>query len=365
MQGIGFAFFFGTVMICACTFVEGGSPGGLAADLHSPSDPPEPFMCQGYKNIRKGNTSSDDSGGGFFKEQFSRFFYEQLAAHLQRAMDRVTEATSFPNLHAVAAEILQNVLNHTVGSNTPSKGHAGMGKAENTLATDSNSSIGAHLHSRTAAGSPKPAVGSGKSERLSTEPAAVGTETSRQLLSVCRALFASPGEGGAPSFRGSSGQKLDKLCELLKHSCTWLAESASQPQVRTTEADTGETTALNILGKGLADEKRVKSFESLQPSAVPRELQATYANVLLRPAPSVGRLSGWTAAYDMRGPQPGAVTNFGEWYPITYPYGGSSYLPSYPVPVTAGSPYLPQSGIGFRRLSTRNTNASFGSEKRQ
>ncbi|KEP62465.1 UNVERIFIED_CONTAM: hypothetical protein HHA_208380 [Hammondia hammondi] len=367
MQRICVTFICPSIMICACSFVEGRLPGSLAvvARAHSSPDPAEPFICQGYKKVEEADTASAGSRGDLSKENFYGVFVEHLATHLQSTMDGVGGARSTPGLGIVAAEILRSVLDGTFDATTPSKELSDTDKANVFLSTDSNSSTNALPQSHAGTESSLSTIGLSGPESMSAEPTSVSTDTLHLVVSVCQTLFA-PRAEGRRSFRGITSPKdADKICELLEYSCAWLAEATSQPPVQTIETDTTETKTSIIVGKHLVDKKRAQPSENLEPSAVPRELQATYADVLLRPAPSVGRFSGWTAAYDMRGPQPGAVTNFGEWYPTTFPYGGPSYFTSYPLQATAGPLYLPQAGVGFRRLSELDTNVSFHAEERR
>ncbi|KYK68491.1 hypothetical protein TGPRC2_208380 [Toxoplasma gondii TgCatPRC2] len=366
MQRICVTFICQSLMICVCSFVEARLPGSFAvvARAHSSPDSAKPFICQGYKGVGEANIASAGSRGEFSKENFYGVFVEYLATHLQSTMDGVKWARSTPGLGTVAAEILRSVFDGTFDATTPSKELSEPAKANVFLAKDSNSSNDALPQSHAGTESSLSTIGLSGPESMSAEPPRVSTDTLHLVVSVCQRLFA-PRAEGRRSFRGITFPKdADRICELLEYSCAWLAEATSQPPVQTIGTDTTETKT-TIFGKSVVDKKRASPSENLEPSAVPRELQATYADVLLRPAPSVGRYSGWTAAYDMRGPQAGAVTNFGEWYPITFPYGGPSYFTPYPLQATAGSLYLPQPGVGFRRLSELDTNVSFNAEERR
>ncbi|PFH31792.1 hypothetical protein BESB_022840 [Besnoitia besnoiti] len=171
----------------------------------------------------------------------------------------------------------------------------------------------------------------------------------RVLLAPCINMFGLPGEGKVSSFRRRATKgKIATICNILRKRCAAL-QGASHDHMGGARQPPSESPPAANTRDGHAHEETVAHpIAQMEPSAAPRELQATYADVLLRPGPSVGRVSGWAQAYDMRGPQPGSVTNFGEWYPITYPYG----WPPYGSPIATGALYLPQTGLGFRRLAT-------------
>ncbi|KAF8819186.1 hypothetical protein IE077_004271 [Cardiosporidium cionae] len=84
-------------------------------------------------------------------------------------------------------------------------------------------------------------------------------------------------------------------------------------------------------------------------------LPPTFSDLYIRPGTRVGgqvipsgRIGGWAFAYDMRGIQPGAVTNYGSWYPLFYPYTTGStftYTPPPPPPVER-APFGAQTQFG-------------------